>query len=229
MAAKKNEEVSKEKALDLAIKQISKEFGDGSIMKLGDNLSMHVEVISTGSLNLNMALGVGGVPRGRVDEVSGRYSKAVHINWIDSILTKPIAPDLGEENDVVYGTDPVEIVRDWVTIAEDGYLTLRFRTEWGDRTEPHFVNLLKSQDPANPYEVEFRHNSHGNTWGELADALVAFDLSDLPDTQGKTVKLKLKWKSFDGDKSAEFDYCTRKGTPAASSAILSQRSILKIQ
>ena len=68
-----------------------------------------------------------------VDEVSGRYSKAVHINWIDSILTKPIAPDLGEENDVVYGTDPVEIVRDWVTIAEDGYLTLRFRTEWGDR------------------------------------------------------------------------------------------------
>lgn len=164
-----------------------------------------------------------------VDEVSGRYSKAVHINWIDSILTKPIAPDLGEENDVVYGTDPVEIVRDWVTIAEDGYLTLRFRTEWGDRSEPHFVNLLKSQDPANPYEVEFRHNSHGNMWGELTDALVAFDLSDLPDTQGKTVKLKLKWKSFDGDKSAEFDYCTRKGTPAASSAILSQRSILKIQ
>ena len=51
--------------------------------------------------------------------------------------------------------------------------------------------MLKSQDPANPYEVEFRHNSHGNTWGELADALVAFDLSDLPDTQGKTVKLKL--------------------------------------
>ncbi len=70
MAAKKNEEVSKERVLDLAIKQISKEFGDGSIMKLGDNLSMHVEVISTGSLNLNMALGVGGVPRGRVIEVS---------------------------------------------------------------------------------------------------------------------------------------------------------------
>ena len=84
MAAKKNEEVSKEKALDLAIKQISKEFGDGSIMKLGDNLSMHVEVISTGSLNLNMALGVGGVPRGRVIEVygaesSGKTTIALHI------------------------------------------------------------------------------------------------------------------------------------------------------
>ena len=84
IAAKKNEEVSKEKALDLAIKQISKEFGDGSIMKLGDNLSMHVEVISTGSLNLNMALGVGGVPRGRVIEVygaesSGKTTIALHI------------------------------------------------------------------------------------------------------------------------------------------------------
>ena len=84
MAAKKNEEVSKEKALDLAIKQISKEFGEGSIMKLGNNLSMNVEVISTGSLNLNMALGVGGVPRGRIIEVygaesSGKTTIALHI------------------------------------------------------------------------------------------------------------------------------------------------------
>ena len=63
-----------------------------------------------------------------VSESGGRYDKAVQVNWIDSILTKSIAPDLGSENDVVYGTDPVEIVNDWVTIAEDGYLTLRFRT-----------------------------------------------------------------------------------------------------
>ena len=48
-----------------------------------------------------------------VDEPSDIYTQAVHINWIDSILTKPIAPDLGEENDTVYGTDPVEIVNDW--------------------------------------------------------------------------------------------------------------------
>ena len=44
-----------------------------------------------------------------VDEVSGRYSKAVHINWIDSILTKPIAPDLGEENDKIYLSNNLEI------------------------------------------------------------------------------------------------------------------------
>ena len=100
-----------------------------------------------------------------VDEPSGAYTKAVHINWIDSILTKPIATDLGEENDQTYGTDPVEIVKDWVTIAEDGYLTLRFRTVWGAGSQPHFVNLLLGNNPDNPYEVEFRHNAYGDTYG----------------------------------------------------------------
>lgn len=143
------------------------------------------------------------------DAPSGEYSKAVYINWIDSILTKPIAPDLGEENDKIYGTDPVEIINDWVTIAEDGYLTLRFRTVWGGRNK-HFVNLLLGQSPENPYEVEFRHNAYEDVYGETGDRLVAFKLDGLPDTEGKTVKLKLKWKSFSGEKSAEFDYCTRK-------------------
>ena len=133
-----------------------------------------------------------------VDEASGEYTKAVHINWIDSILTKPIAPDLGEENDKIYGTDPVEIVNDWVTLAEDGYLTLRFRTVWGG-SQKHFVNLLLGQNPDNPYEVEFRHNAYGDTYGKTDDGLVAFKLDELPDTEGKTVKLKLKWKSFSGD------------------------------
>ena len=53
--------------------------------------------------------------------------------------------------------------------------------------------------------------------GAYADGLVAFKLDSLPDTNGKTVKLKLKWKSFDGDKSVEFNYCSRKSTPAKAS------------
>ena len=97
-----------------------------------------------------------------VNESSGEYDKAVHINWIDSILTKPIAGDLGDKNDEVYGTDPVDMINDWVTIAEDGYLTLRFRTMWGNRSQAHFVNLLMSKDAENPYEVEFRHNAFGD-------------------------------------------------------------------
>lgn len=163
-----------------------------------------------------------------INKPSEGYSKAVHINWIDSILTKSIANDLGSANDSIYGTDPVEIIGDWVTIAEDGYLTLRFRSIWGDRNKAHFVNLLVSEDPANPYEVEFRHNAYGDTYGNQADGLVAFKLDKLPDTEGKTVKLKLKWKSFSGDKSAEFDYCTRKSTPAKST-IADERNVLNLK
>lgn len=163
-----------------------------------------------------------------VNEASEGYSKAVYINWIDSILTKQIAPDLGTKNDSVYGTDPVEIIKDWVTIAEDGYLTLCFRTRWSDPSKAHFVNLLVSENPANPYEVEFRHNAYGDVYGVEGDGLVAFNLDSLPDTEGKTVKLKLKWKSFSGDKSAEFNYCTRKATPAKAGS-MDERSVLNLK
>lgn len=159
------------------------------------------------------------------DKPSGVYSKAVNVNWIDSILTKSIAPDLGvAQNDSVYGADPVEIVRDWVTIAEDGYLTLRFRTRWG-QSKPHFVNLLISQNLNNAYEVEFRHNAFGDVNGELADGLVAFKLDSLPDTNGKAVKLKLKWRSYSGEKSTEFNYCTRRSTPVAPSMLVDKGSL----
>ena len=74
----------KNKSLDLALKQIKKDFGEGSIMKLGENQQMTVESISTGSINLDKALGIGGVPRGRVVEVygaesSGKTTLALHI------------------------------------------------------------------------------------------------------------------------------------------------------
>ena len=83
-AKEKNEINEKEKALELAMKQIRKDFGDGSIMKLGDNQNMNVEVISTGSINLDAALGQGGVPRGRIveiygAEISGKTTIALHI------------------------------------------------------------------------------------------------------------------------------------------------------
>lgn len=144
------------------------------------------------------------------------FSKAVHINWIDSILTKPIAANLGEEeNNNVYGNDPVEIMNSWMTVSEDGYLTLRFNTAWGNTGTKHFVNLISTNNPENPYEVEFRHNAYGDTYGHPADGLVAFKLDGiLPDTEGETVKLKLIWNSYSGEKSHEFDYCTRQSTPA---------------
>ena len=74
----------KEKALDLAIGQIEKQFGKGSIMRLNQTAIRAVDVISTGSLALDIALGVGGIPRGRVTEIfgpegSGKTTLAQHI------------------------------------------------------------------------------------------------------------------------------------------------------
>ena len=68
-------ETEKGKALDAAVKQIEKDFGKGSIMKLGDNSAhMNVETIPTGSLSLDIALGLGGLPKGRIIEIYGPES-----------------------------------------------------------------------------------------------------------------------------------------------------------
>jgi len=163
-----------------------------------------------------------------VDDSSEEYDQAVRVNWIDSIRTKPMAPNLGEDNDNEYGNDPVEIVSDWVTIAEDGYLTLRFRTMWSQLGITHYVNLIPTNNPENPYEVQFKHDANGDVSGRVGDGLVAFRLDQLPDTEGETVKLKLIWDSFNGEKSMEFDYRTRAATPA-SSAIAAARSVIPLQ
>jgi len=64
----------KKKALETALAQIEKNFGKGAIMRLGDDLPVNVEAISTGSLSLDLALGIGGVPRGRIVEIYGPES-----------------------------------------------------------------------------------------------------------------------------------------------------------
>jgi len=84
--ADKNKQIEsgKQEALDLALTQIEREFGKGSIMRLGDAKAMNVQVIPTGSLGLDLALGVGGLPRGRIIEIygpeaSGKTTLAMHV------------------------------------------------------------------------------------------------------------------------------------------------------
>ena len=77
-------ETDKAKALELALSQIEKEYGEGSIMKLGQDFKLDVKAIPTGSITLDMALGVGGIPRGRVTEIygpesSGKTTLSLHI------------------------------------------------------------------------------------------------------------------------------------------------------
>ena len=79
-----NINADKLKAIESAMGQIEKQFGKGSIMKLGDNVAMNVDSISTGCLDLDIALGIGGVPRGRIIEIygpesSGKTTVALHI------------------------------------------------------------------------------------------------------------------------------------------------------
>lgn len=148
----------------------------------------------------------------------GTTMQQVYVNYLDKILTKDTAENLGaEQNAITYGIDPVEIVNDWVTIAEDGYLTLRFRTYWGG-VSTHMVNLVYDGTEENPYHVTFYHNANNDVMGRLGDGLAAFRLSELPDTEGKTVDLTLEWNSFTGTKVAVFKYCTRASTNASTNA-----------
>ena len=80
-----NIDMDKMKAIENAMGQIEKQFGKGSIMKLGEHSSLNVDAISTGSLDLDIALGIGGVPRGRIIEIygpesSGKTTVALHIS-----------------------------------------------------------------------------------------------------------------------------------------------------
>ena len=70
----KERDTAKERALDLALSQIEKSFGKGAIMRLGDSGREAVDVIPTGSLSLDMALGIGGLPKGRITEIYGPES-----------------------------------------------------------------------------------------------------------------------------------------------------------
>lgn len=102
---------SKQKALEMAMQQIEKSFGKGSIMRLGDNARMQVDAIPTGSLMLDRALGIGGLPRGRIVEIygpeaSGKTTLALHAVAEAQKLSK----DTGEVAayiDVEHALDPV--------------------------------------------------------------------------------------------------------------------------
>ena len=83
-AAGAQDETGRRKALDEAIKRIERDYGQGTIMRLGDDIPVNVEALSTGSLTLDLALGIGGVPRGRIVEIygpeaSGKTTLALHI------------------------------------------------------------------------------------------------------------------------------------------------------
>lgn len=133
------------------------------------------------------------------------YNHAIRVNEIDSILTKSIVPSLGEKNDSIYGKDAIDLDSKGLWI-EDGYITFQFKTYFGGGK--HFLNLVQ-MDETKPYELEFRHNAYNDPKSSMGWGLVSFRLNTLPDTEGKTVKLKIKYNSYEGDKIYELEYNTK--------------------
>ena len=105
-AAAPTNEVAARKNVDLAISAITKQFGEGSIMRLGDNHKMKVETISTGSLAIDLALGVGGLPRGRIVEIYGPESSGKTTFCLSLIAEAQRKGGLAAFIDVEHALDP---------------------------------------------------------------------------------------------------------------------------
>jgi recombination protein RecA len=105
-AASPSNELAARKNVDLAISAITKQFGDGSIMRLGDNAKMKVETLSTGSLAVDLALGVGGLPRGRIVEIYGPESSGKTTFCLSVIAEAQRKGGLAAFIDVEHALDP---------------------------------------------------------------------------------------------------------------------------
>ncbi len=98
---------NKQKALETALAQIEKSFGKGAVMRLGENAGMNVEVISTGSLTLDLALGVGGLPRGRITEIYGPEASGKTTLALHAVAEAQKAGGEAAYIDVEHALDPV--------------------------------------------------------------------------------------------------------------------------
>ena len=109
---------NKQKALDAALSQIERQFGKGSIMKLGDNKALNIDAVSTGSLGIDIALGIGGLPMGRIVEVYGPESSG------KTTLTLQVIAEAQKEGktcafvDAEHALDPIYAQKLGVNIGE---------------------------------------------------------------------------------------------------------------
>src|SRR5205085_7823481 len=97
---------ARDKNIDLALSAITKQFGEGSIMRLGSNTKMKVETLSTGSLAVDLALGVGGLPKGRIVEIYGPESSGKTTFCLSVIAEAQKRGGLAAFIDVEHALDP---------------------------------------------------------------------------------------------------------------------------
>ena len=113
-----SKEVSKDKALEQVLSDIEKQFGKGSIMKLGDNKHLKVDVVSSGILSLDIALGVGGYPKGRIIEIYGPESSGKTTFALQAIAEHQKLGGRAAFIDAEHALDPVYAERLGVNIDE---------------------------------------------------------------------------------------------------------------
>lgn len=128
-------------------------------------------------------------------------SNECYLTWMDYLVEGALLT--GEADD-----DGMDVLDDWMTSVEDGFLTVHYSAWWGSGSVEHLL-LLKSDD--NPYELRLIHSMNGDEKLEKADALVYFDINDLiPDTEGTYKDLTIKWKDCASeDKSRVFRFRSR--------------------
>jgi recombination protein RecA len=113
-----NDKGDRGKALDAALSQIERAFGKGSIMKLGTNQALEIEAISTGSLGLDIALGIGGLPKGRIIEIYGPESSGKTTLALQTIAEAQKAGGICAFIDAEHALDPIYARKLGVDIGE---------------------------------------------------------------------------------------------------------------
>ena len=115
------------------------------------------------------------------------------IRWMDPL-------DQGEVSTApsISAQDGLDVLDDWMTSVQDGFLTLHYETLWGDGNIGHRLALQTGVDPDDPYTLQLLHDRQGDPSLTSADALICFDINALPDTGDEYKVLTLKWTSSAG-------------------------------
>ena len=131
---KQTDPEQREKALSAALAQIEKQFGKGSIMKLGQTQSLDIEAVSTGSIGLDMALGIGGLPMGRIVEIFGPESSGKTTLTLSAIAQAQKAGKTCAFIDAEHALDPI-YARNTFTIHN---IEIHFAEWWSNFVFHHF-------------------------------------------------------------------------------------------
>lgn len=136
----------------------------------------------------------------------GRFKYKGYINWLEPIEEGQVTADVSAK-----GNLGLDIIDDWMTGAEDGYLTLHYNTWWGVSPVQHKMYVITGTNPADPYELVLRQDDCGDNRDEEGEALICFDINSLPDTGDDYKELTLKWTSSGGTAAEKtFKFKTRK-------------------